>query len=565
MYCPHCGKQIGANSKFCGYCGKSTQVDGSGGAGLASVPEDKKPPKKFFLKKVFFIIAILIIGCGVWKGAHIVTNYFFAKASAIVYVSDDSLKLMPDIGKEETISLARITSYRGSESFVHFSEDGRYVYYYSKYDSSTGTGSLCRAQISKLKQDSTKNDKYIVRIDNNVLVSSVTFLEDALCYQTKNEDLYYYNGKESVRVARGVEQYYITENKRILYRVEEAIFTVDISKIEDVSRIAANVDTWYGYSNDGTSILYTIRSDSGTKVVYSATKEKSEKLGEAAIVLSFDDKQRIWLGLAEKEEMSLYVWDNGTVKSLDTKFSQYGEAGNGFFYFAGDAESNVSSSGTRISFPSSEEDYYGNLYFMPADQDTAIQLSDNLIDELYEASRLRCFYMEKKLYTYDVSGKTLYVSAVQDGEAGTPEIISDDATNIAYDIKTNTIYYQEGSYEVDGSTYSDLYQYKNGKSTCLVKDIWGSGYAVYEDGVVVFATESVTSTQPEMAYLSKRGEVVSIASDVTLSTRINESLYVYISNSTLYCLDKNETRRIELSADFFWVSNTADAVELNYL
>lgn len=554
MYCPNCGYEINENSKFCGYCGKPLEND-------LSVPKKKNT----FLAKIPFILIGLIVCYGVWRGAYAAAHYFFAGHSAIAYISNNSLMLMQDIEDEEAITLTRMTNYRDSENFVHFSEDGKYVYYYSKYDTSTGTGSLCRAQVSKLRKDSNKNDKYIVRIDNNVLVSSTTFLDNAVYYQTKNKDLYYYNGKESVRIARDVEQYYVTEGDRIFYRIEEAIYVADINEIENASRIASNVDTWYGHSDDGKAILYSTLSNSGAEVAYSATEERSELLGEVGVKLSFDSKQRIWLGLIENGEMALYVWDNGTVKDLNTKFLQYGEAGNGFLYFVGEAENRVSSNATQISFPNSEEDYYGNLYFMPADSDTAIRLSDNLIDELYESERLRCFYMEKKLYVYDVFNKTLYVSAVQDGEAGTPEIISDDATNIAYDMKTNTIYYQEGAYTVDDSTYSDLYQYKNGKTTCLVKDIYESGYALYEDDVIVFATESVTSTQPGIAYVSKRGDVVSISSNVSRCARVDGSSYIYVSNSMLYRYDQDETKRIASSAEFFWISNVMDTIRLKYL
>lgn len=554
MYCPNCGNEINENSKFCGYCGEQIEND-------LNVPRKKNA----FLSKIPFVLIGFIVCYGVWRGAYAAAHYFFAGNSAIAYVSNNSLMLMQDIGDEEAITLTRMTNYRDSEDFVHFSEDGKYVYYYSKYDTSTGTGSLCRAQISKLRKDSNKNDKYIVRIDNNVRVSSTTFLDNAVYYQTKNKDLYYYNGKESVRIARDVEQYYVTEGDKILYRIEEAIFVADINAIENASRIASNVDTWYGYSEDGKSILYSTLSNSGAEVVYSATEEKSEMLGKTAVTLSFDSKQRIWLGLIENEEMALYVWDNGTVKALDTKFLQYGEAGNGFLYFAGEAENSVSSDAARISFPSSEQDYYGNLYFMPADSDTAIRLSDNLIDELFEAERLRCVYMEEKLYIYDVYNKTLYVSAVQDGEAGTPEIISDDAVNIAYDRKTNTIYYQEGAYTVDDSTYSDLYQYKNGKTKCLVRDIYGSGYVIYGDDVIVFATESVASARPGVAYVSKKGEVISIASDVTQCFRVDGMSYIYVSNSMLYRYDQDETKRIASSAEFFWISNAMDTIDLKFL
>ena len=140
--------------------------------------------------------------------------------NAIIYLSDNKYELITDLDEGETIEIDTDAPDARWRYMVFFSPDGKYVYYFTDWDDDADTGTLCRAEYSKLKDSSTENEKYIETIADDVLDYGLLGDNSVVYIDTENT-LYYFDGEESVEIAENVYSFYTDGKDKILYMIEK--------------------------------------------------------------------------------------------------------------------------------------------------------------------------------------------------------------------------------------------------------------------------------------------------------------------------------------------------------
>ncbi|MCD8150917.1 MAG: zinc ribbon domain-containing protein [Clostridiales bacterium] len=362
MFCPNCGTNYTEGSKFCPGCGcdlseyadmsdsietetPDAAVDEGGYTDSDDSVTGKSTKKKYIgigIAAAVVVVAVILVVKG-----GILGSIGGGGGDAYVYHADETYSLITNLNKGNTLEIesSRIEDYDVSGSMVQFSSDGKYVYFYTKYDSDSGTGTLCRAQYGKLKEDSGKNDKYIEKIASDVNLG-FTLLEDgSLFYRDDDDTLYYYDGKESEKVARDVVSYYADEDGRVVYKTGSSedgydLYGVKIKDLDNEIELASDCASVYSMS-DPDHILYTMYEDGGQDEDEEEDEEENEndgsgeytyslyvvgfdteaeKLGEgASVVTSASDG--VYYTVAGGETLNLYdyVTDDAAASDADLK------------------------------------------------------------------------------------------------------------------------------------------------------------------------------------------------------------------------------------------------------
>ncbi len=301
MFCPNCGTQIPDGSGFCPNCGARLGV--SPAAGQNTRPPVSNPGPNpgrnpvnqnaathqatasggaaALLKKggllwvilgvvlvviiLFIVLAVNILGGASSKGQF-------------VLLGDGDYSLLKNLnGKPIEFDAMREENSTNTPT-VFFSEDGKYVYYFSKIDDNS-IGTLCRATLSKIR-DRDDNSSAVEILDSNVLYYGVRLLDNNdLLYLDGDQALQYYHNGQTTRIDRDVVNFQINDDQNgvvYLRRNEEddttndSLYVVQLSDPENQIKLtgsasyimdASNLNhIVYGYSdaeNDYEQTLYT--------------------------------------------------------------------------------------------------------------------------------------------------------------------------------------------------------------------------------------------------------------------------------------------------------------------
>lgn len=337
MFCPNCGNKIPDGSRFCGSCGADlsgavpetgTVQNQTGAEFVPQVPQTQKSPKKGLITiigaAVIFIAAFLIVKHLLFSGGG---------SYAYVYLSDGSYELLTDIETGESIEIASGKNDAVMRFLLSFSPDKKYIYYYTKYDSSSDTGTLCRAEYGKLKKDSSKNDKYIDIIATNVLLG-FEFLDDgSLIYQNGSGTLYFYNGKEPVQIAKGAKSYYyyVDGSSRVAYEGvsdtgENTLYGVELDDLDNKVKLASNCSLIY-HAVDLDNILYMVRQegeDEKTALYVTGFGKEPEKLGDDGDFLAFTGEKYYFI-VANDTSVNPYDYVTDAYAESDAEITEPSE------------------------------------------------------------------------------------------------------------------------------------------------------------------------------------------------------------------------------------------------
>lgn len=339
MFCPKCGKELPVGSKFCSACGNQLtdlmpepeqqpesipqwqaepvpeQPEQTAEASLTEAPLDaptaeivlvkKKPELKKLIGLAVAVIAVIAVVFGV-------KALFFGSGggNAYAYLSDGRYELITNLEKDQTIEIALSKSDSIMSDLLTFSPDGKYIYYFTKFSTGSYTGTLCRAEYAKLKEDSSKNDKYIEIIASNVAVGLQFFKDGTVVYRNNADTLYCFDGKETTQIAKDVNFYAIDQSDRILYTSGNysegrSLYGVSLSDLDNKIKLASKCDSVYSCS-DFDHILYVTHDENNSRTLYTVGFAKeSEKLADC-ISNFYQADDRFYFTSEQGVKLSLY-------------------------------------------------------------------------------------------------------------------------------------------------------------------------------------------------------------------------------------------------------------------
>ena len=540
---------------------------------------------------VLLLVALFFIIKGLMSGGN-------KSSTAYVYATEKTLYLVKDANRPVSISLGN-TKCDNEDLYnqVWFTDDGKYVYFFTKAeedeDSYFTSGTLNRAEISKLKGKDS-DSKYIETIANNVRLDIYLIGNDGLFYRDAKSTLYYYNGKEEVKVDKNIDNVYFSQNKDYLFYLkkddedEKDLYYVTASKPEETTKIESDVD-YLIYYDDVDHLLFERYDDENYEyILYSAgINSSSEKLGSGAdefksydydtkngysvheiyyLVNSgetllpkdlvdtsgidddylLEDLENDYYELQLKE---LYKWNNGKPEKLDDGILGYDTIKNGVIYNKADEMEKLD--GEDIEYASDvtygfEVNYTEGNHVLDTYSGKMYQLSgkaDDLWLELGESySYLRMIMAKDKVYIYNNIEFELYELEIDGSKLGNPTLLLDECKLI--DSDDGDIYYSDDYYSSGDESYINIYSYKNGKSELLASDVTATSARIFEDGIIYGYTDYSKDTY-ELSVFGKDGKGAVIADDVTGYTRLDSKNMLYISDDDLYLYNGKEPRKID--------------------
>lgn len=344
MFCPNCGTKIPEDCSFCPNCGTKVeqaavpvQAAAAASEGQAAnraaptvtstmpagVPTAKKSPVKWLpVAAVVLVIVLLAVLIRVLFGRSSIEGQF-------VYAGNGNYYLLKDLdGTPMEFSSARdMENYWG---LVKFSEDGKYVYYFSKVDDVDTVGTLCRAQISKIK-NRDDNSAASEIVDSNVRTYSYSVVNNTdVIYCDGEDNLKYYHNGETVRIAREVQNFYLSEDStRLVYlasaeddSTQRTMYGVTLSSPENVVKLVDNVD----YVQDATNldhVVYTVLDDdTGEQSLYVVDFTGNAEKIAGRVTWSYSEDGEVYYAAANGSKLNLYDYVNDPDAAQDASLTE---------------------------------------------------------------------------------------------------------------------------------------------------------------------------------------------------------------------------------------------------
>ena len=264
VFCPNCGKKMDSESAFCDECG--FRLDGKWEKGKTTdFKQFWKAHGKINVKVLVLagVLAVVVLGAGAFTVAR-TSGIFNGEPSHLVYFKDDSM-MMIDLSRKNAKPQV-LTDAFGEDYFVRrcLSKDGKYVVYGEDYDGESYDLFLTKvSKPAKGKKIDSHVNRFIL-LDNNHIV-----------YQ-KKDDLYYYNGKDSVRLAKNVLQFRLDNLQKNIFweenkKMVSSYYLQDLNQKKDAVKLEDDLDDIY--STDNLEFFYGLKD--GKLYLINAKGEKT--------------------------------------------------------------------------------------------------------------------------------------------------------------------------------------------------------------------------------------------------------------------------------------------------
>lgn len=523
-------------------------------------------------------------------------------AQAYAYLADETYQLLSGL-EGDTIEIASSRSSSLNANLLAFSPDGKYVYYLTKYDSSSGTGTLCRAQYRKLKEDSSKNSDYIEQIDTNVCPGFTFFDDGTFVYMDGSDNLYYYDGQEKVRIAKDVNWYDTDDYGRIIYETGNYSdgYKLSGTTTSDVSATNSLISSYSNFyivgdfdhilctktnKEDETLALYevgfgqsaqkiasgvTIRKSSGNAVYYTVVNGEELNLYDYVEDIYDDDSdyESLREALQNKDNnfslKTLYCYSQGALTVISDEVLYVRNVGDALMYNTASMITETVDLDDVYTISDVTElfalDYEAENYLLSPEGTDPVQMSSDAamtfadVDDDVGAD----LYVTDSYVYMEAGDGCLYAAEISGGVVDDFGILDDDAEVLICD--EGVLYYLSGVY-TDSSdyTYGNLYSSTDkGDQTLLAKDIIvDTAVYLYSDNVLLAYTDRNGTRGYELSMFAKDGERTTISDYTTWYVYAGDSKLLYISDGSLYYYDGKESTLLADDVDYAWAFNSAE-------
>ncbi len=490
--------------------------------------------------------------------------------------------------------------------FTEFSQSGKYFYFFSEYDKDSEIGTLCRVNLDNLQMDAWKenNQENVEIISQNVWVRGFSpntmyqlISDDGVIYRNTDWDLYYYNGKENIKIDDNVGEYHTNEEGKIIYskcfnrgdreKFFFIFYEVTINNLNDRKEM--------------TSVIGICRTDDMDNIlVYAELANGDHTLG----IIGFDKELQI-LG----KKSSMVYWENGSGYYLD----ENGETLNLYDYV--DLEG-VSDTGSLCESLKDEDNAFPlkNLYRyqngevnLVAENVLNYELGENCfiyntkdmingkirlediseckdVEALFDIDYGRENYLVRisdgKIFRVSNEGAaywgkreeekygSLFLGTVADsvyvedglfGEVGIAPIVNEQIGAFTLVLENSHIVpgldevrYME---DVNGAgVYYNIYCRKYGQNLLIAEDVTPGTLTHCEDGKILMGIGN-TDNGYELNMFELDAERKHIADCVSWYLPLSKGQILYNSDGNLYLYDGNETRLLAYDVDYVWNLN----------
>ena len=209
---------------------------------------------------------------------------------------------------------------------VFFSEDGKYVYYFSKIDDNS-IGTLCRATLSKIR-DRDDNSSAVEILDSNVLYYGVRLLDNNdLLYLDGDQALQYYHNGQTTRIDRDVVNFQINDDQNgvvYLRRNEEdditndSLYVVQLSDPENQIKLTGSAS----YIMDASNLNHIVYGYSDAENYYEQTLYTADLSGNVEkladhVSFRYGTDNKLYYVAANGQTVSLYDYVEDTYAAQD--------------------------------------------------------------------------------------------------------------------------------------------------------------------------------------------------------------------------------------------------------
>ena len=448
-------------------------------------PEANGEKKKAPIGLIIGIGAAVVVLLVLVLGGVLISSLFKSSNKQLAYLKDETIYYVKNMEKEDEKAIP-VCEVKGESAYasnkVEISEDGKYMYYYSKvdfnYDTYTYNGTLCRIKISKLSDDVDKNEDNEEKISNDVTQYTLLNKGKSVLFRKANGKVVLFNGKDEEDIAKNVDYYYLSEDE------EKVILAVDEGDGKDglyVYNLKTNEELEYSddYYNiqfrDDECIVFSEEEEDGTLTLYRANykeEDTKELISGVYSVSGYNDENNSFYYREERlVKRSLYDYIDDPYASQDANLAKP----NWMDY--------TTVSDWKESLSEYDFEYYCVKY---------PQYQSRFVDwELYYDYNKEAYYYVKYeddengdsqriVSYYDIDNETWYrldsdaFEAAEDAYEG-----AEDRINLRAELKTT-------EFEIENY---DLYFWKNGEETLIAENV--DDY-MYVNSDIIFFTTSET-------------------------------------------------------------------------
>ena len=455
-------------------------------------PKPPKPPKNNGKNKALPFIIIGIAAAVILAAAAVgffafkdkIKDYRAKSNSTYIYVADYEYKNVVNAKKGITAEFDELgTDYLETPGF---DPDGKYFYYFTKYDKSAGYGVLNRVKVNKLGKNSDKNNDATEEISSKVS-GLYKFMPDGTFFYVKEGTMYYYDGRTSKKLDKNVSNIVSDEKGEfIVYQVDDGdadhkkLYYADMKDFNNRILLADDVS---GHIVGDKGQIYYIKSvyDSDTYdfyyELYVTNKNKNSK------VISDDVYDFVFDVNAGQV---FYTVENG--KKTDPN-NAYSEEYQDLYLYDGNDSKLITSDNKKVKLSYGYDNHSSATSISENGECTVTYAGDgksyNVSSDLESviASDIFIYNVEQGPAYYDDDNDTLYICR----KSGNNIELEEKLTTVKdASVGDEGVYFLYFSEKAGDNDVCDIYLHKDGSDVLVGSSVTaGDTTLLYPDGTIV--------------------------------------------------------------------------------